>query len=76
MRMEWLRARDDLPACWACFLICANVDGAGRRRKRSIGIRCRIENCVQSFTAVDLDRLEPPVMWSPFPHVIGAASVV
>src|SRR5258708_31251914 len=35
-----------------CGPICANVDGTARRRKRSPGIRCRIENCVQSFTAV------------------------
>ena len=21
MRMEWLRARDNFPACWACFLV-------------------------------------------------------
>ena len=21
MRMEWLRASDDFPACWACFLV-------------------------------------------------------
>ena len=21
MRMEWLRAGDDTPACWACFLV-------------------------------------------------------
>jgi hypothetical protein len=21
MRMEWMRARDNAPACWACFLI-------------------------------------------------------
>src|SRR5215831_20882966 len=40
-----------------CGPICANVDGTARRRKRSPGIRCRIENCVQSFTAVfDLSR--------------------
>src|SRR5215831_10731945 len=40
-----------------CGPICANVDGTARRRKRSPGIRCRIENCVQSFTAVfDLAR--------------------
>jgi hypothetical protein len=89
MRMEWLRASDNFPACWACFLvyddkvdvcspspdqssalitrchptkharcglICANVDGITRRKKRSSGIRCRIENCVQSFMAVKLDR--------------------
>src|SRR4029450_2827898 len=37
--------------------ICANVDGTARRRTRSPGIRCRIENCIQSFTAVfDLAR--------------------
>src|SRR5258708_39785961 len=35
-----------------CGPICANVDGTARRRKRSPGIGCRIENCVQSFTAV------------------------
>ena len=75
MRMEWLRASDSFPACWACFLvyddrvdvlaitgsrqridrsmsparcglICANVDGIARRRKKSPGIKCRIENCV------------------------------
>src|SRR5258707_15316507 len=40
-----------------CGPIWANVEGTGRRRKRSPGIRCRIENCVQSFTAVfDLPR--------------------
>ena len=21
MRMEWLRASDNFPACWACFLV-------------------------------------------------------
>src|SRR5262245_13031139 len=31
-----------------CGLICANVDGITRRRKRSPDIRCRIENFVQS----------------------------
>src|SRR5260370_37823592 len=42
-----------------CGPICANVDGTARRRKRSPGIRCRIENCVQSFTAVfDLPRAQ------------------
>src|SRR6266480_6861238 len=41
-----------------CGLICANVDGITRRRKRLPVIRCRIENCAQSFTAVSLDRLE------------------
>jgi len=77
MRMEWLRASDSFPACWACFLvydeltcsplpdrgnastaqchplkharcglICANVDGIARRRKKSPGLKCRIENCV------------------------------
>src|SRR5262249_57515742 len=44
----------------------ANVDGTARRRKRSSGIRCRIENCVQSFTAVNLDGVEPPAV-APFP---------
>src|SRR5215831_10902294 len=44
-----------------CGPICANVDGTARRRKRSPGIRCRIENCVQSFTAVfDLARSRDP----------------
>src|SRR5262249_5382737 len=42
-----------------CGLICANADGMARRRKRSSGIRCRIENCVQSFTAVNYHRLPP-----------------
>jgi hypothetical protein len=29
MRMEWLRASDDLSACWACFLVVgAKDDGA------------------------------------------------
>src|SRR5262245_41053982 len=44
-----------------CGPICANVDGTARRRKRSPGIRCRIENCVQSFMAVfDLARSRDP----------------
>src|SRR5262249_44129693 len=42
-----------------CGLICANVDGITRRRKRLSGIRCRIENCVQSFTAVNLNHVPP-----------------
>ena len=42
------------------------MDGTARRRKRSSGIRCRIENCVQSFTAVNLDGLEPRAV-APFP---------
>ena len=90
MRMEWLRASDNFPACWACFLvyddrvdvlaitgsrqridpmkhayyglICASVDGITRRRRRLSGIRCRIENCVRSFTAVNLNHVPPDAM--------------
>ena len=50
----------------------ANVDGTARRSKRSSGIRCRIENCVQSFTAVNLDGLEPRAV-APFPDCRRAA---
>src|SRR5262249_21254527 len=74
MRMEWLRASDSFPACWACFLIYEDrvevlaITGSKQRIDQSMspdearalwakvrlsGIRCRIENCVQPFTAVN-----------------------
>jgi hypothetical protein len=56
-----------------CGPICANVDGIARRRKRLLGVRCRIENCVQPFTAVNLEGPSPCAVAS-FPDVIGAAA--
>ena len=53
------RQRFSLSMSRACGLICANVDGITRRRKRLSGIRCRIENCVRSFTAVNLNHVPP-----------------
>jgi hypothetical protein len=58
--------RCHLPKRARCGLICANVDGITRRRKRLAGIRCRTENCVQPFTPVD--RLGPRAV-APFPAI-------
>ena len=105
MRMEWLRASDNFPACWACFLVYDDrvdvlaITGSKQRIDHSMSpdearalwadlcqcgwhrasedevpsVRCRIEDCVQSFTAVNLDRLEPHCIGS-VPNVLSAAS--
>src|SRR5262249_32699146 len=42
--------------------ICANVDGIARRKRKSPGIKCRVENCVQPLAAVK------PLRWRCLNH--------
>jgi hypothetical protein len=69
-RIDHSMSPDEARALWADLCQC----GWHRASEDEVpSVRCRIENCVQSFTAVNLDRLEPHCIGS-VPNVLSAAS--
>jgi two-component system, cell cycle response regulator DivK len=64
MRMEWLRASDNFPACWACFLIYDDrvdvlaITGSKQRIDHSNGAK----GCAMALSERILMDLEMPVV--------------
>src|SRR5262249_55510671 len=64
MKMEWMRAGDSTPACWACFMIFDNhaevlaVIGANERFDGQMTLTAAVSFAVEAIAAPVRDRSE------------------